>query len=135
MLSFIKYIKKIEGDFGDCEIIIDPLEIDETDYHTGFCFKVYSESSKELFSGGGYKVEGQDCFGFSGFLENFIADSSIKKKKRKKIFIPYDLSCSEKINLQKKKMITVKSTKEMDKKKLYSEAKKHKCHYLSLIHI
>ena len=130
VLNFIKHIKEIKGDFSDCEIIIDPLEIDETDYHTGFCFKVYSEDSKELFSGGGYKVEGQDCFGFSGFLENFTADSSIRKKKIKKILIPYDLSCSEKINLQKKKMITVKATKEMNKKQLYSEAKKQKCQYL-----
>ena len=103
ILCFFKHIKKIKGDFSDYEIIIDPLEIDETDYHTGFCFKVYSENSKELFSGGGYKVDGQDCVGFSGFLENFIFDSSIRKNKIRKIFIPYDLSCNEKVNLQKKK--------------------------------
>ena len=130
ILCFFKHIKKIKGDFSDYEIIIDPLEIDETDYHTGFCFKVYSENSKELFSGGGYKVDGQDCVGFSGFLENFTFDSLIRKNKRRKIFIPYDLSCSEKVNLQKKKMITVKATKEMNKKQLYDEAKKQKCQYL-----
>ena len=130
MLSFIKYIKKIKEYLSDYEIIIDPLEIDETDYHTGLCFKIYSENSKELFSGGGYKVEGQNCFGFSGFLENFISDSSVRKNNKNKIFIPHDLSCSEKLKLQKKKMITVKATKEMNKKKFYIEAKKQQCQYL-----
>ena len=35
---------------------MDPLEIDESNYHTGLAFKVFSENLKELFIGGNYKV-------------------------------------------------------------------------------
>ena len=50
--NFISQIKKIKDEFIKYEIIIDPLEIDESSYHRGFCFKIYSENSKELISGG-----------------------------------------------------------------------------------
>ena len=33
-------------------------------YHRGFCFKVYSENSKELISGGGYSVHNEGAQGF-----------------------------------------------------------------------
>ena len=69
------------------EILIDPLEIDESNYHTGIAFKVFSENLKELFSGGNYKVSNENCIGFSGFtesllLESFLTKSNILNKKK-----------------------------------------------------
>ena len=65
--SFISQIKKIKDEFIEYEIIIDPLEIDESSYHKGFCFKIYSENSKELISGGGYSVDNDSVQVFQAF--------------------------------------------------------------------
>ena len=35
---FIKIIKKLNKDFPSLELFIDPLDIDESDYHTGVIF-------------------------------------------------------------------------------------------------
>ena len=56
IVLFIDQVKNIKDEMKNLEIIVDPLEIDDSNYHTGFCFKVYSKNTKELFSGGGYKV-------------------------------------------------------------------------------
>ena len=96
------------------EIIIDPLEIDESSYHKGFCFKIYSENSKELISGGGYSVNNDVCAGFSGFLENLILESQIKKITKSRILVQHNLKF-EKIKLlqKKRKMIVEKSIKKL----------------------
>ncbi len=128
IVNFIDEIKKIKAEFLDCEIIIDPLEIDESNYHDGFCFKIYSENSKELFTGGGYKVENERCVGFSGFLENLILESSIKTPKKKKIFVENNLDFKKIKSLQQKnKMIVVKAVKEFNKAELIKQAKVQGC--------
>ena len=128
--NFISQIKKIKEEFIKYEIIIDPLEIDESSYHRGFCFKIYSENSKELISGGGYSVDKDECAGFSGFLENLILESQIKKITRSRILVQHNLEFEEIRLLQKKrKMIVVKSIKKLNKLQLAKEAKYQKCQY------
>ena len=128
--SFISQIKKIKDEFIKYEIIIDPLEIDESSYHKGFCFKIYSENSKELISGGGYAVGNELCAGFSGFLENLILESQIKKTIKSRILVEYDLEFEEIKSLQKtRKMIVIKSIKKLSKSQLAKEAKNQKCRY------
>ena len=41
--SFIKITSRIIKDFPNLEILVDPLDIDESNYHTGIAFKVFSE--------------------------------------------------------------------------------------------
>ena len=128
--SFISQTKKIKDEFKNYEIIIDPLEIDESSYHKGFCFKIYSENSKELISGGGYGVDNELCAGFSGFLESLILESQIKKTIKSRILVEYDLEFEEIKLLQKKrKMIVIKSIKKLSKQQLAKEAKNQKCQY------
>ena len=128
--NFISQIKKIKDEFIKYEIIIDPLEIDESSYHKGFCFKIYSENSKELISGGGYSVDKDVCAGFSGFLENLIMESQIKKMTKSRILVQHNLEFEEIKLLQKKrKMILVKSIKKLNKLQLAEEAKYQKCQY------
>ncbi len=128
--SFIEQVKKIKDEFNDYEIIIDPLEIDESNYHTGFCFKVYTENSREIFSGGGYTVGDERCVGFSGFLENLILESKFKKNVIKKIFAPYNLDIKKKNMIQKNKsFIIIKATKFLNEKQLMNEARKQKCNF------
>ncbi len=128
--SFTDQIKQIKSEFNEYEIIIDPLEIDESNYHNGFCFKIYSENSKELLSGGGYKVKLENCVGFSGFLENLILESKIKKKLINRIFVEHNLEFKKIKSLQRKnKMIVVKGLKQFNKKQFVDEAKKQQCQY------
>ena len=128
--NFISQIKKIKDEFIKYEIIIDPLEIDESSYHKGFCFKIYSENSKELISGGGYNVDKELCAGFSGFLENLILESQIKKTIKSRILVECNLEFEKIKSLQKKKkMIVIKSIKKLSKLQLAKEAKSQKCRY------
>ncbi len=128
--GFISQIKKIKDEFTGHEIIIDPLEIDESSYHKGFCFRIYSENSKELITGGGYSVESELCAGFSGFLENLILESKIKKKTKSRIMVQHNLEFKKIKSLQKKKnMIVIKSIKMLNKSQLSKEAKNQKCQY------
>ena len=53
-------------------LIIDPIEIDKSGYHNGIIFKFYSESMRELFSGGRYRINEEECIGFSSLIENLI---------------------------------------------------------------
>ena len=106
------------------------MEIDESSYHRGFCFKVYSENSKELISGGGYSVDNEVCAGFSGFLENLILESQIKKITKSRILVQHNLEFEEIKFLQKKrKMIVVKSIKKLNKLQFAKEAKYQQCQY------
>ncbi len=129
--GFISQIKEIKDEFTAYEIIVDPLEIDESSYHKGFCFKIYSENSKELISGGGYSVDNELCAGFSGFLENLILESQIKKKTKSRIFVQHNLESKKIKSLQKnRKMIVVKSIEKLTKSQLVKEAKYQKCQYI-----
>ncbi len=128
--NFVNQINKIKDEFGDYQIIIDLLEIDESNYHNGFNFTVYSENSRELFSGGGYKVQGENCVGFSGLIENFMGETSIKRNIREKIFVPFDLTQNKKeILKKKKKLVVIMATKKLHKKELNNEARKQNCEY------
>ena len=128
--NFINQIEKIKEEFNDHKIIIDPLEVDESNYHDGLCFKIYSENSKELFTGGGYRVKSEKCIGFSGFLENLILESKMKLRKKNKIFVEKNLDFKKIKLLQfKNKMIVIKAVKEFNKFELINEAKEHKCKY------
>ena len=113
--SFIKIISRIIKDFPDLKILIDPLEIDESNYHTGIAFKVFSENLKELFSGGNYKVSNENCIGFSGFTESLLLESLITKKLIKKILIPKYSDPKLKKNLQKKGFFTFQAIKKLNK--------------------
>ena len=53
---FVKSVEIVKKEFSDIKIFIDPLEVDEIDYHDNISFKVYSKEYKELFNGGFYFV-------------------------------------------------------------------------------
>ena len=127
--SFIKIIGRIIEDFPDLKILIDPLEIDESNYHTGIAFKVFSENLKELFSGGNYKVLNENCIGFSGFTESLLLETVMKKKLIKKILIPKYSDPELKKNLQKKGFFTFQSIKKLNKQQTKIEANKQECNY------
>ena len=127
--SFIKIIGRIIEDFPDLKILIDPSEIDESNYHTGIAFKVFSENLKELFSGGNYKVSNENCIGFSGFTESLLLETLMKKKLIKKILIPKYSDPELKKNLQKKGFLTFQSIKKLNKQQTKTEANKQECNY------
>ena len=127
--SFIKIIGRIIKDFPDLKILIDPLEIDESNYHTGIAFKVFSENLKELFSGGNYKVLNENCIGFSGFTESLLLETLMKKKIIKKILIPKHSDPELKKNLQKRGFFTFQSIKKLNKQQTKTEANKQECNY------
>ena len=127
--SFIKIISRIIKDFPYLKILIDPLEIDESNYHTGIAFKVFSENFKELFSGGNYKVSNENCIGFSGFTESLLLESFMKKKSIKKILIPKYSDPKLKKNLQKKGFFTFQAIKKLNKQQIKTEANKQDCNY------
>ncbi len=127
---FINEIENIKKEFNDHEIIIDPLEIDESNYHKGFCFKVYSEELKELFTGGGYKVYNENCVGFSSFLENLLTESEIMLKSNKKILVPKNIEDNIKRKIQDKDhLIVTNATKPLNIKQIEVEAKRQDCDF------
>ena len=111
------------------KILIDPSEIDESNYHTGIAFKVFSENLKDLFSGGNYKVLNENCIGFSGFTESLLLETVMKKKLIKKILIPKYSDPELKKNLQKKGFLTFQSIKKLNKQQTKTEANKQECNY------
>lgn len=70
--KFLKSLKNIYSKTKNLRLIIDPIEIDRSGYHNGIMFKFYSESMRELFSGGKYCVNNEECIGFSSLIENLI---------------------------------------------------------------
>ena len=108
---------------------MDPLEIDESNYHTGLAFKVFSENLKELFTGGNYKVFEENCIGFSGYLENLVKESTVRADNLKKIFVNENLSDSSKKKLQNKGFIIVKAIKKLNTKQIKKNAKIHNCEF------
>ena len=127
--NFVKITSKIIKDFPNLEILVDPLEIDESNYHTGIAFKVFSENLKELFSGGNYKVSNENCIGFSGFTESLVLESFLSKSLKKKILIPKHIDTKLKKNLQNKGFITFQAIKKLNKQQIKNEAIKQKCSY------
>ncbi len=132
--SFIKITSRIIKDFPNLEILIDPLEIDESNYHTGIAFKVFSENLKELFSGGNYKVSNENCIGFSGFTESLLLESFLTKSLIKKILIPKSIDIELKKNLQQKGFVTFQAIKKLNKKQIKAEAIKQECNYYFFDH-
>ena len=127
--SFIKITSRIIKDFPNLEIFIDPLEIDESNYHTGIAFKVFSANLKELFSGGNYRVSNESCIGFSGFTESLLSESLITKSLIKKILVPKYTDSELKKNLQKKGFFTFQAIKKFNKQQIKIEAIKQDCNY------
>ena len=70
--KYLNSVKNLENKTKDLNLIIDPIEIDKSGYHNGIMFKFYSSSMKELFSGGKYRVNNEECIGFSSLIENLI---------------------------------------------------------------
>tara|TARA_B100000686_G_scaffold281400_1_gene303097 strand:+ start:1307 stop:2437 length:1131 start_codon:yes stop_codon:yes gene_type:complete len=128
--SFIRIVNSVKKEFSNLKILIDPLEIDESNYHSGMAFKVYSENLKELFSGGNYKIFNENCIGFSGFVENLVKETKIIPDSEKKIFVSINLSNDLKKNLIKKGFIVIQAIKNHSEKKMMREAKLQKCEYL-----
>ncbi|MEC8265583.1 MAG: ATP phosphoribosyltransferase regulatory subunit [Pseudomonadota bacterium] len=127
--NFIKIVDKIKKRFPDLDLYMDPLEIDESNYHTGLAFKVFSENLKELFTGGNYKVFEENCIGFSGYLENLVKESTVRADNLKKIFVNENLSDSSKKKLQNKGFIIVKAIKKLNTKQIKKNAKIHNCEF------
>jgi len=127
--SFIKITNRIIKNFPNLEILIDPLEIDESNYHTGIAFKVFSENFKELFSGGNYKVSNENCIGFSGFTESLLKESFLTKSLIKRILIPANTKTELKKNLQKKGFITFQAIEKLNKQQIKTEAVNQDCNY------
>ena len=126
---FIRVIEKIVRYFPQLKIFIDPLEIDDPNYHSGITFRVFSENLKELFSGGNYKVANENCIGFSGFTESLLKESSINFTFKRKIFIPKNIDVDKKNELHKKGFITFQAIKTLNKKQMTKQAKNQKCNY------
>ena len=107
---------------------MDPLEIDESNYHTGLAFKVFSENLKELFTGGNYKVFEENCIGFSGYLENLVKESTVRADNLKK-YLLMKISVIVPKKLQNKGFIIVKAIKKLNTKQIKKNAKIHNCEF------
>ena len=127
--NFVKVVDSVSQEFPQLKILIDPLEIDESNYHTGMVFKVYSENLKELFTGGNYQVFNENCFGFSGFVENLIYEAKITLDSEKKIFVPLNVSNDSRKNLIRKGFIVIQAIKKYSNKQIMEQAKLQQCEY------
>jgi ATP phosphoribosyltransferase regulatory subunit len=127
--NFVKIVDKIRKKFPTLDLLIDPLEVDNSNYHTGLAFKVFSENLKELFTGGNYKVFDENCIGFSGYVENLLKESSIRIDNTKKIFVNEDLTDNFKKLLHAKGFVVIKAIKRLNTNQLKKNAKIHKCEF------
>lgn len=128
--NFLTIINKILKKFPKAKILIDTLEIDESEYHSGIAFKVYSANFKELFSGGKYNVFEENCIGFSGLLDNLVSESKISESIRKKICVPVNISSKDMKILFKKGFTVIRTEMNNKKKEILSYARKNKCLYV-----
>ena len=69
---FIKSLENFKKKLPNHSFIVDTVEIDKSGYHNGLMFKFYSEKLNEIFSGGNYEVNNENCIGFSSLVENLI---------------------------------------------------------------
>ncbi len=128
--NFLKIMNKLLKLFPKAKILIDPLEIDESEYHNGLAFKVYSANFKELFSGGTYNVADENCVGFSGLLDNLVLESKISDSSRKKICTPSNISNKDMKLLFKKGFMVIRTEIDDKKKEILAYAKENKCPYV-----
>ena len=70
--KFLTSLKNFKRKLIRENFIVDTIEIDKSGYHNGLMFKFYSEKLTELFSGGNYEVNKENCIGFSALIENLI---------------------------------------------------------------
>ena len=106
--------------------------MDIYNYHNGILFKFYSNSFHELFSGGRYNVNDENCIGFSSIVENLIKDFVFKDKKYKRIFIPSSENDVDRLKLINDDFLIVNCNEEINIDDIKHEAKKNICDYFML---
>ena len=70
--KFLTSLQNFKKNLTNENFIVDTVEIDKSGYHNGLMFKFYSDKLTELFSGGSYEVNKENCIGFSALVENLI---------------------------------------------------------------
>ncbi len=70
--KFLTSLQNFKKKLSNENFIVDTVEIDKSGYHNGLMFKFYSDKLIELFSGGSYEVNKENCIGFSALVENLI---------------------------------------------------------------
>jgi len=70
--KFLTSLQNFKKKLTNENFIVDTVEIDKSGYHNGLMFKFYSDKLTELFSGGSYEVNKENCIGFSALVENLI---------------------------------------------------------------
>ena len=70
--KFLTSLQNFKKKLTNENFIVDTVEIDKSGYHNGLMFKFYSDQLTELFSGGSYEVNKENCIGFSALVENLI---------------------------------------------------------------
>ena len=130
--KFLSSLSLIKDNIPNIRLNIDPIEIDKFGYHNGILFKFYSKNFNELFSGGRYNVNDENCIGFSALIENLIKEFDFSEKKYKKIFIPMTEKNVDRVELLNKKFLIVNYSEKIKKSDMKNEAKKNDCEYIMI---
>ena len=130
--KFLSSLSLIKDNIPNIRLNIDPIEIDKFGYHNGILFKFYSKNLNELFSGGRYNVNDENCIGFSALIENLIKEFDFSEKKYKKIFIPMTEKNVDRVELLNKKFLIVNYSEKIKKSDMKNEAKKNDCEYIMI---
>ena len=82
--NFLRVSKNIKNQFPELKILVDLLEIDKSEYHTGVAFKFFFRKSQRTFTGGNYMVLDENCIGFFRFFrisyKRIFTNTYFKKK-------------------------------------------------------
>ena len=130
--KFLSSLSLIKDYIPNIRLNIDPIEIDKFGYHNGILFKFYSKNLNELFSGGRYNVNDENCIGFSALIENLMKEFDFSEKKYKKIFIPMTEKNVDRVELLNKKFLIVNYSEKIKKSDMKNEAKKNDCKYIMI---
>jgi ATP phosphoribosyltransferase regulatory subunit len=130
--KFLGSLSLIKDNIPDIKVNIDPIEIDKFGYHNGILFKFYSKNFNELFSGGRYNVNDENCIGFSALIENLIKEFDFNEKKYKKIFIHVTQKNVDRVQLLKDNFLIVNFSEKIEKSDIKNEAKKNNCEYIMI---
>ncbi|MDC3091291.1 ATP phosphoribosyltransferase regulatory subunit [Rickettsiales bacterium] len=130
--NFLSSLCVIKEHIPDIRVNVDPIEIDKFGYHNGILFKIYSKNLNELFSGGRYNVNDENCIGFSALVENLVKEFNFEKKKYKKILVPVTEKNVDRVELLSKNFIIVNYSEKIKKSDMNDEAKKKKCDYVMM---
>ena len=130
--KFLSSLSLIKDNIPNIRLNIDPIEIDKFGYHNGILFKFYSKNFNELFSGGRYNVNDENCIGFSALVENLMKEFDFSEKKFKKIFVPMTERNVDRVELLNKKFLIVNYSEKIKKSDIKSEAKKNDCEYIMI---